>query len=593
MKTLKLFNAVVAKPSRSKRHISEKGYVIEPEALWAKDDILEFYDNESLNGKDLNKTFHKAWKTIKETPRGELAIHHILHYISTYGTNFEGEIYIPDEVLKVPGVKVTFKVVHAYSKAELTKKALAMLESGIALTEETINDVLTVLVDELGYAFTGDERIRNKEAVVRIADLYGVIPTDFMAFFRYILFRSTGSTLVIKNGKTIAAIKASTYDPTLQFKKFGLVKLAENFNRFKPLFLAYKSKCKDVINEISRLSKHKHKPMVTNPLNQVTQRELTSADKHWLDNATPYAIFKAMAALHSRKNGQTTFMYKVRNGKTYVKEGCPDSQNQNYMFLLKYLKGRMDMKGKRIFIPQDVSYALPTSEKMYVGNIPMGTKFYGDQLAVGIYWENAWGAHDLDLSGMSADGKVGWNSAYGRGGDGSGLMFSGDITNAPNGAVEYLYAQKGIPGPTLVLNNVYNGQDDSTFKIIVGRGDSIDRQYMMNPNNLFMEATVKAVQKQSVIGILFPEKGRQAFVLVNFGAGHTQVSGYNDHSTLARVAMFQEWRNPLSFTYLVQALGAELVDDPKDADVNLSLNNLTKDSFISLFVETKKKVKSK
>lgn len=592
MKTLKLFNAVVSKPSHSKRHVSEKGYVIEAGALWAKDDILKFYENEALNGRDLNKTFHKAWKTIKETPRGELAIHQILHYLSTYGTNFEGDIYIPDEVVRVPGLKVTFKVVRALSKDALVKKALAMLSSGMALTTETIDDILTVLVDELGYTFTGEERIANKEAVVRIADLYGIIPTDFMGFFRYILFRSTGSTLVIKNGKTVAAIKASTYDPTLQFKKFGLAKLAEHFNRFKPLFLAYKAKCPQVINEISRLSKHKHKPMVTNPLNQVTQRQLTKADTHWLDNATPYAIFKALSALHQRMRGQTAFVYKVRNGKAYVKESYGgDVPKSNFAFLMDYLKGRIDLSGKRIFVPEDVVFSLPTSEKMYVGNIPMGTKFYGDKLAVGIYWENAWGAHDIDLSGLSADGKTGWNAAYGRGGDNDGLMYSGDITNAPNGAVEYLYAQRGIPGPTLVMSNVFSGEPENVkFKIIVGRGDSISRAYMMNPNNLFMEATVTAVERQSIIGVFFPEGRRQAFALVNFGAGRSRVSGYDDTSTLARVAMFQEWRSPLTFEYLVTELGAKLVKDPKKANVDLSLNKLEKDSFISLFSEKVKPV---
>ena len=592
MKSLKLFNAVLAKKSSSKRHVSERGYVIEPGAVWAKDAIISFYKKEALDGHDLNQTFHKSWKVIKESARGELMVHQILHYLSTYGTDFQGDIYIPDEIVKVPGVKIAFKVVRAYTKEQLTAKALGMLQSGMALQDETINDLLKFLVKDLGYAFTGKEGIRNKEAIVILADLYGVIPDDFMGFFRYILFRSTGSALIIKNGKMIADIKASTYNPELQFVKFGLDRLAANFNRFKPLFLAYKSKCPKIINEISRLAKIKHVPMVANPLNLVTQQRLTKADIHWLENATPYALFKALSALHHRMNGQSVFMYKVRNGKSWVKEGMGSVMvnHANYDFLMKYLKGRINLSGKRIFIPEDIVYALPTSEKMYVGNIPMGTKFYGDKLAVGIYWKNAWGACDLDLSGLSADGKTGWNAAYNRGGDNDGLMYSGDITSAPNGAVEYLYAQKGCPGPTLVLNNVFSGDDNCSFKIIVGSGDSINKKFMMDPNNLFAEAKVQSVQTQSIIGLLLPEGKRVSFVLLNFGAGGTQVSGYNETSTLARVALNQEWSNPLSFNLVAEELGAQLVTDPKKADIDLSLNRLEKDSFIRVFEQNKVEV---
>ena len=75
-------------------------------------------------------------------------------------------------------------------------------------------------------------------------------------------------------------------------------------------------------------------------------------------------------------------------------------------------KSKYSLNGKSFYLPSDVKYALPTSEKMFVGNIPTGTKFLGDNLAVGIYWENEWGATDLDLSAINIDGKVGWNSSY-------------------------------------------------------------------------------------------------------------------------------------------------------------------------------------
>jgi len=110
MKTLKLFNAVLAKKSDEKPFISQDGFVIEPDALWAKKQIIKYYSKEKLNGNDLNKTFHKSWEKIKNSTRFELLMEQILHYSSTYGSHFQDEIYIPDEVLNVPGMKLSFKV---------------------------------------------------------------------------------------------------------------------------------------------------------------------------------------------------------------------------------------------------------------------------------------------------------------------------------------------------------------------------------------------------------------------------------------------------------------------------------------------------
>ena len=584
MKTLKLFNAIIAKESNEKPFVSEQGFVIHPGALWSKDKIINYYTSESLNGNDLNKTFHKSWAKIKNSSRLELFIDQIFHYLSTYGSNFQDEIYIPDEVLNIPDVRLKYKVIGAFTKEQMTSKCLSLLRSGVAMKEETINDVLTVLVDELGYSFTGKEGIKNKEAIIKIADLYGILPTDIMEFFRYIIYRATGQSLLIKSESLISEIKDTNFNPAPQFNKFGLEKLAQIFNRFKPLFLAFKEQCPKTINKISKLSKTNHRPLVLNKLNSVTSVILGNDDVHWLDNATPYALFKALSACYSRKNGQESFVYRIRNGKSWAKEGNKSSASKaNYKIILNYIKQRFDLSGKKIFLPEDITFALPTSEKMFVGNIPTGTRFYGKKLAVGVYWENKWGANDLDLSGINIGGKVGWNSIYNQ--NNGNLMYSGDITSAPNGAVEYLYANKGLNEPTLVKNNVYNGDSTCEYKIIIGKGDKISKDYMMNPDNLFMEIKCNSIQRQTIMGIMIPKKEKQCFVLLNFGAGHARVSGNSEISNIATKALYQQWSKPYSFTKLVKLLEAEIVDSPEKADHDFSLENLQKDSFIKIFEE--------
>jgi hypothetical protein len=584
MKTLKLFNAVIAKPSNEKPFVSEDGFIIEPDALWAKDKILAYYKKEKLDGNDLNKTFHKSWEKIKTSTRWELFAEQILHYMSTYGTDFQGEIYLPDEVVNVPDVKVVFKVIKGYTRKEMTTKCLTMLKSGVAMKEDTIIDLLSILTDELGYKFTGKEGIKNKEAIIIIADMYGVIPQDTMEFFRYVIYRSTGKSLLIKNPISVDLIKKSTYNPSVQFEQFGLERLAEIFNRFKPLFLAFKGKCPKIINKIAKLSKTQHKPLVTNPLNLATSRLLTSEDIHWLDNATPYALFKAISGCYTRMNGQDSFVYRIRNGKSWTRQKDVNEVNgQNFMFLLDYLKGRFNFEGKKFFLPKNVEFSLPTSEKMFVGNIPTGTRFSGKKMAVGMYWENSWGANDIDLHALNLEGHVGWNSYYNQ--DQGSLMYSGDITNAPHGAVEYMYAGKGLKYPTLLQINIFKGSDTCSYKIIVGKGDKMSREYMMNPNNLFMEVKVESIQKQNVLGLFLPKGEKQTFVLLNFGAGTARVSGKTNITEIANKALRQQWDNAYTFNDLIYSLGGEIIETREGSDYDFSLDTLEKDSFIKVFTE--------
>ncbi|MEY8760872.1 hypothetical protein [Chryseobacterium tongliaoense] len=582
MKTLKLFNAVVARKSDEKPFASELGFIIEPNAIWAKKEIIQYYSKEKLNGNDLNKTFHKSWQKIKESTRTELFFEQISHYISTYGSNFQDEIYIPDEVLNVPGLKLTFKVVKGYTKEEMQDKCLSLLKSGIALKEETVDELLYILNKELGYTFTGKENIRNKEAIVKIADLYHIYPENPVEFFRYVIYKTTDTTLLIKNDELINAIKESKFDATSLFESFGLEKLAEIFNRFKPLFLAYKNKSPKTINKISKLSKVYHQPLISNPLNNATNLLLENGDLHWLENATPFALFKALSACHARIYGQDTFVYRIRNGKSWVQKGKSTAVNQkNYDFIISYLKSKYDLSGKKIYFPENVEFGLPTSEKMFVGNFPTGTRFYGERLAVGIYWEDAWGAYDLDLSGLNISGKVGWNAAYNQ--DNGQLMYSGDMTSAPKGAVEYLYASNRFNTPTLIMNNVFYGENDCGYKIVIGKGDHISYDYMMNPNHLFAEVKCNSVQKQTILGMLLPKEGKQCFVLLNFGAGHSHVSGNTEVSMMATSALYQQWYEPVSFNKLVEELGATVTSEKKGADFDFSLETLEKDSFIQIF----------
>lgn len=595
MKTLKLFNCVIDDITKSANDFGSddlyfpyvaNATLVDRNAMWAISQIFDYYNNLKLSGNDLNKSFYKSFETVLNSSRFDLYMDQILHYISTYGTDFEGEVYIPVGNAEAPKLELKFTVVKAVSREEMIEMCLDMLRSGIALKEETIDDLLEILED-ICYMFTGKEGIRNKESLIKIADMHGVLPDDNVEVLRYCVYKATGDTLLIKSEDSIKKIKVSAFNPEEVFVNHGVEKLAQIFNRFKPIFLAFKKRCPSTINKIAKLSKGFHIPMKANPLNEVTCRKLGMADVSYLStNATPYALFRAMNAMSSRLYGQSSFCYRIRNGKSWSKEGSKancDILIHNIDAVQKIVKRRFNLEGVSVYMPDDVEYTLPTSEKMFVGNIPTGTTFYGDQLAIGVYWENSWGAYDIDLSAVSLEGKkIGWNAAYY---NKDGITYSGDMTDARNGAIEYLHFQGAVSHPYLVCSNVYRGNDSGVkYKIVIGKGSDVSKPYMMDPNNVMAEVKTATVQKQMVLGIVAPPSvvgGPQGFTVLNFGSGGTRVSG---PAMVRTRAIYEQYALcDTSLRTVLTYLGADLSRSREESTHDLSIDSLSKNSFMKIF----------
>lgn len=592
-KTLKLFKGILINKESSINDddlgifIQDHGVYIPKEIDNQINDIREFINENYLNSNDLNKTFHKSWNKIKNSSSFNLYMHKMLHYLSYNTKSTTGYIYIPNEELEIPTDNFEVLVINAYTKEELISDTLKLIESGIALKTETIEDALFIL-DQLNYEFENTKNIKNKEALILIADKYSIYPEKPEEFLRYIIYKMTGKTLLIKNINLINLIKESNKPVDIFFNKYDLEKISTIFNRFKPLFLAIKKSHKNnknIINKISKLSKSNHKPLVSNPLNLVTKEKLKQKDLNWLKTSNIFNLFKALCACKERINKQEFYIYSIRNGKYFVKESKLNLEvvNYNYNFLLSYIKEIYNFNGKKIYIPLNVKYAIPTSEKMFMGDIPIGTKITAKQIAAGIYWENDWGANDLDLSGINISGqKVGWDASY----NNKGLLYSGDMRYAENGAVEYLYAEKDCSfDNSLIYMNVFSGKTDCKYKIIVGEGDNIDKKYMMNPKNLALEIKMESEKRQNIIGLFLKEKNNEnSFVVLNIKVGNIAVSKSDEKSEMILKSLENKWKNYLYLNDILKILGADIVNNiDNDIDIDLSLNKMNKVKLINLF----------
>ena len=78
------------------------GVIVDDKAAYAVGHIVNYFRKNTLNAEQLNATFHKSWEVISKSSRVELLIHQLLHYLTTYGTNFTSDyVYYPAEKLEI------------------------------------------------------------------------------------------------------------------------------------------------------------------------------------------------------------------------------------------------------------------------------------------------------------------------------------------------------------------------------------------------------------------------------------------------------------------------------------------------------------
>jgi hypothetical protein len=598
---IELFNMFVSDNAGDQniQTCSETGIVVSGRASKKQFTQVKAYASKGkLSGEQLNKTFYASFADVTNKSRDELFLDQVLHYATTYGQLIPGYVYVPAEAVdrKLPKEKLTLFVLAGVDESEAIKRASAMLTSGIALNKETMETLVEIL-EYFNFDFSSVE-IKNKEAIVYLAANKDIMPTKAEDFLRFVIYKATGSTLLIKDRNNIRAIKAIDFSGMLQsyVAKNGYQPLAEVFNRFKPLFIKMKNnKSAKIINKIAKLSKKLHKPLPVNALSEVTQRALTDDDTHWLKNATTFALLKATDACFKARaefnsDAPTARLYTIRNGRVFAKKTNRTKKipyGNNITRIAVELESRVNGKGKTVYIPEDIDYALPTSEKMFIGNIPVFTKFQNKMLNVGMYWENNMGASDLDLSSISITGdKIGWNSGYSN----EGIIYSGDQRYADNGATEYLNISTGC-GDNIVYLNVYSGDSNSEYDLIIGKAKNkrAIKTYMQDPKNVMVSGRRKTQGGSSILGLVSETESGVQFIPVDYNVGQNAVSGYKDYTSTMITAMKFSAENRLSLHDVLSSLGYNVVrTKTNEVDVDLSIENLSKDTIINLLTENKK-----
>jgi hypothetical protein len=594
-----------------------RGFVFSPEvcANYSESELFNMIsiieEELGLTPEKLNASFHKSWKKIKESSIEQLVLEQLVHYFTTYGFEelgiYEEEsVYIPNERLKIPEIKEDIKliVINGYTKEELKEKLIKILQSGIALKEDTIKDVISV-ASKVGMNDEEISLVKNKEAKMLLYNAFDLFPENAVEFLRFLIYKTTKSFLLIKDLSTIEAIKNSDKNHYTLFnrfiEKYGYKSLAEIFNRFKPLFLAFKNdkEINKIINKISKLSKKYHKPMTEDFLNNITLKlkkyediDLNELNKA-LEKVNVFRKIRLAYALNFRTKDTDSIMYKIRNGKSYSTDFSFKNQDGSKRILKIVVDSiikdvNKNVEGKKIYIPEDLVYTLPSTEKQFTGDLPSGSYIkVPEDMVIGVHWDNLEEFRiDLDLKMISKDESFGWDASY-RDGK-SSILFSGDMTDAPkpNGASEMFYIKKQIERSYIISLNFYNYEENLNvpIKIFIAKekiNGSI-QDYMVNPNNIVAVSKTNISKRQKVLGLLIVTKNECRFYFSESYLGISISSSENEYIKHSRDFLFNFYENAITLKSILEKSGAVFVKDPKDADIDLSIENLEKDKIIKL-----------
>ena len=509
--------------------------------------VIGCIDMYGIKPEEWNNTFHKSFKTVIDTPINVLVAQQLIHYFTTYGLESldlynKDLVYIPAEKLEIPEFEGNIKlvVIHALTKEQIHNKLIDLLSSGIALSRQTIDDII-VLVDYIDEKDV--EKVKNREIKNILYDMYNIVPKNNIEFLRYLIYKTTNETLLIKNKTMINKIrncdKEYAYKLFNQYiTKYGSeIELAKIFLRYKDLFLAYKIHDDDtkykkyqrdmnkLINRLRKLSNKYHECIKESILDKLTTfddySEYCENKETIMNSLNDITIFREIRIINSLKYRvklvndnidakKSSILYKIRNNKVFatkLKNIPTDEQIHIYKEIItkleKHLINRLELnfKNKTFYIPENIKYTLPTSEKQFIGNLPIGTKIIlprHKNMIIGVFWTNLDNERvDLDLKAMNEQEEIGWNASYYNARN--SVVFSGDMTDAPkpNGATETMLISSNVENSvyTLKLNNFTRNKATVPFEFFVAgtsddigihKEDWLSHNYTINPNDVLI-----------------------------------------------------------------------------------------------------------
>jgi len=445
----------------------------------------------------------------------------IMHYIEVYGLDSPGLFN-----LEVDGKQLATLT---YIKAIDTDE-LKVLINNIVTANAPATDIPALKALITAFKFNYDiNEVKNNELRVALYDIDRDVFSSGDDAVRFIVLAATEDPMLIKSKAVLAALKEKNGSPLSQTVFVRALtlhqdQLAAVFNRHKDILLSIKDEyTTKIINRIARLSKKKHVP-VTPALNKTFIARYFAGEfaavLKVLERISVRDKLKFLTLLEYKKLGLTYDTFIIRNGKVWNATERKVIESTRVEDLIEVILQSLsrDLKSlasKNILLDPVVDYGLPVSRKQATGHLPFGTTVTVEGgVSAGIYWHNEGGARDLDLSTIDHLGnRTGWGrmSGYTR----DDVVFSGDVTSAPNGATEFFTFKKlNFTGGLLV--NIFSGEVGSKAELVVGKPSAKEWQ-----DRTYVREKLELLSKETIIGFVREDK----FVIYSGRLGNSHISG--------------------------------------------------------------------
>ena len=433
------------------------------------------YSNETFN-----RTLIESFAAVANMSREEFYLIQILHYLTTYGTNFTTPFTVGERTFtpeETKALKIT--IIRAESASRSLERINELFATTVAPKAQNIHYYRALAP----LTTIAPEEVKSRELMIMMCAERGIKPSDPETLFRYLVYCATKETLIIKNKNLILKIKSAMANPNYaklinSLTEDEMKALASIFYRYKPLFLAFKTpETASVINKIRRLAVKYHKPQSANTIKNfvnLNSEEQTAI----IARATNRELIKLYNALAIPSG---TRLFQIRNGKIWVREeehssvDLLDKIRAAIAIGIELRKRLKNYRGMTVYIPRGISYAVPYSEKQFSGAIPWGTAIGAtdeeNAFTIGVHWVNDSDESgcDLDLHAHTPTRHFGWNRYY-MSGDGE-IIYSGDMTNAPapKGAAESFYINN-VNEPVILTLNAFNAKSNKQFQFFMTEG---------------------------------------------------------------------------------------------------------------------------
>ena len=438
---------------------------------------ISFY---GYNNEAFNRTLIESFAAVANMSREEFYSTQILHYLTTYGTNFTTPFVVGERTFtpeETKALKIT--IIRAESASRSLERINELFATTVAPKAQNIHYYRALAP----LTTIAPEEVKSRELMIMMCAERDIKPSDPETLFRYLVYRATKETLIIKNKNLINIIKRAARNNIELINSLTedeMKALASIFYRYKPLFLAFKTpETASVINKIRRLAVKYHKPQSANTIKNfvnLSSEEQTAI----IARATNRELIKLYNALAVPSG---TRLFQIRNGKIWVREeekvslDIFDKIRAATAIGIELRKRLKNYRGMTVYIPRGISYAVPYSEKQFSGVIPWGTAIGAtdkeNAFTIGVHWVNDpdESGCDLDLHAHTPTRHFGWNGNY-MSGDDDEIIYSGDMTNAPapKGAAESFYINN-VNEPVILTLNAFKANKNKQFQFFMTEGN--------------------------------------------------------------------------------------------------------------------------